>query len=264
MPLSAFRVVPLGKATEKLLLDFLKRDRILHIFTIYDLRNVRDKTEVWIAFEDEKIAGYLLEFNKKIIHTHGDAESVAKLLDCVDSDEPVFVIEPHHLASVKKLFRPIEPTDPSSKSKITTYLVVKTDADTFKPLIQHRVKKLGTELLGEVLESLGEKWKNRVESTLRKGMAFGAYEDDALASIATVSEIIDNIAFIRGVYTLPSLRERGLATSACSALVKELIELGKEPVLWVAKDNVPARRIYEKIGLTKTEHTLLGFKGKRL
>jgi predicted GNAT family acetyltransferase len=55
-------------------------------------------------------------------------------------------------------------------------------------------------------------------------------------------------------------RGRGLSTSAVSALVNELISLGKEPVLWVAEDNYSVKHIYEKIGFEKAEHTLLGFK----
>lgn len=35
-------------------------------------------------------------------------------------------------------------------------------------------------------------------------------------------------------------------------------------MLWVDKDNVPARKVYEKIGFEETEHVLLGFKAKRL
>ena len=46
--------------------------------------------------------------------------------------------------------------------------------------------------------------------------------------------------------------------------MKELISLGKEPVLWVAQDNYPTKHVYEKIGFKKTEHILLGFKARRL
>lgn len=258
------RVIPIEKVNEKRFLNFLDKDRVLHIFTIYDLRYMRDKTEVWAAFENEEVCGYLFEFDKRIVHTHGTVESVAKLLGRIDLDEPVFVIEPRHLAAVKEFFRPIEPTDPWSRGKITTYLVAKANAKTFKPLIRHRVKRLGTEDLNEVLECFGEEWEERVENAIRRGVVFGAFEKDSLASLATAPEIIDNMALIRGVYTVPSLRGRGLATSASSALVEELISLGKEAVLWVAKANVSARRVYGKLGFKRTEHTLLGFKARRV
>ena len=260
---TSFRVLPLGEVDEKQFLDFLEKDRILHIFTIYDLKYMREKTEVWVAFRDDGIVGYLLEFDKKVIHTRGDAETVAGLLPFVELDEPVLIIEPHHLPAVEEVFKPIEPTDRSSKGKITRFQVLRTDAQTFQPMIRHRVRRLGTGDLDEVSKNFGD-LAETVEKAMRGGVAFGAYESGSLASIATVPQIIENIALIRGVYTLPSLRNRGLATSASSALVAELIRLRKEPLLWVARDNLPARKIYEKTGFKETGHVLLGFKAKRL
>lgn len=262
--LNRLRAIPVEEPYEKKFLDFLEEDKILHVFTIYDFRYMRDKTRIWVALEDESIAGYLLEFDNRIVHTHGSVESAAKLLDCTDLDEIVFVIEPHHLGVIKRNFKPLGPTDSSSKGEITTYLIVKVDAETFKPSITHRVKKLRTKDLAEVLQSMGDEWKSRIENVVHKGVAFGAYDNGSLVAAATVSEILDGLALIRGVYTVPSFRGKGFATSACSALVQELIDLGKEAMLWVARDNLPAIRVYEKIGFKKTRHSLLGFKAKRL
>jgi len=262
--LNTWEIAPIHQTNKKQFLSFLNKDRILHIFTIYDLKFMREKTRLWVARKDADISGYLFEFDKRIVHTHGTMESVSKLLDYIDLNEPVLVIEPHHLAVIKKSYEPVEPTDPTSKGKITRYLVMKANAKAFKPLIRHRVKKLERQDLGEVLENFGEDWKRRIEDAMSRGLAFGAYKDGMLASVATVPEIIDDIAFIRGVYTVPSLRSSGFATSACSALVKDVISLGKDAALWVATDNLPARNIYEKIGFQKTGHILLGFKARRL
>jgi len=121
------------------------------------------------------------------------------------------------------------------KGKVTTYLVMKLDPKIFKPIIRHPVKKLGFEDLDEVLKRFGEDEKRRVEEAVRGGLAYGAYEKGLLASIATVPEIIDDVALIRGVYTLPSLRNKGLTTFVCLALSKELLSLGKKVVLWVCE-----------------------------
>ena len=207
---------------------------------------MRDRTKVWIAFKNDKIYGYILEFDHRIVHTHGTAGSIARLLDYINLDEVVFVIELDHLAVVKKVFKPVEPTDPLSQGKITTYIVMKLNIKTFNPVIKRHVKKLEIEDLDDVLKRLGEEWNKRVKNAIHRGLAYGAYEKGLLASIATVPEIIDNIALVRGVYTLPSLRNRGLATSVCSALSKELLALGKEVILWAAKNNLPARKVYEK------------------
>jgi predicted GNAT family acetyltransferase len=130
--------------------------------------------------------------------------------------------------------------------------------------MRYSVRRLGTGDLNEVVECLGEEWKTRVENAISRSVAYGAYLDRRLASLAIVPEIVDGIGFIRGVYTTPEHRNRGLAASACSALAKELVESGKIPVLWVAEDNVPARRIYEKLGFRRTGYTLLGFKAKKI
>ena len=115
-----------------------------------------------------------------------------RLLDCIDLDELVFVMEPHHLGVVKKFFEPVEPTDASSKGKITTYLVLRVDAETFKPLIKHRVKKLGTEDLDNVSKQMGDEFRKIVGNAISKGIAFGAYENGSLASFATVPQVIED------------------------------------------------------------------------
>jgi len=259
----ALHVQPLTESLEKQFASYLDEDRVLHIFTIYDLRRARDKTEVWLALRQDRIASYLFEYDKRIVHAHGDAEGVPCLLRVIDINEPIFIIEPQHLAAVEKVFEPVQPTDSASKGRITTYYVMTAKADTFRPLIKHRVKKLNLDDLDEVSRSLGAEYRERAETAVQRGMAFGAYENETLVSLATVPEILEEAALIRGVYTAPSLRSRGLATSACSALAVELMGVGKTPVLWVAEDNIPARKVYEKIGFERTEHKLLGFKARR-
>jgi len=257
------QAVPLGKEYEERFRDYLNKDRVLHIFTIYDLGFVREKTKVWMALRSDEIVGYLFEYDKRIIHARGASESITELLQFIDLGEAVFSIEPHHLAKVEQFFEPIEPTDPASRGKTTAYLVMKTDRNNFQPVIRHHIRKLGTEDLDETSKSLGQEYRERVEDAINRGLAFGAYDDESLASIATVPEMLEDLAFIRGVYTVPSLRGRGLATSACSALVAEAIRLGRQALLWVAEDNVPARKVYERIGFKPTGHTLLGFKARR-
>jgi predicted GNAT family acetyltransferase len=48
-----------------------------------------------------------------------------------------------------------------------------------------------------------------------------------------------------------------------SVLVKELFRLRVQPGLWVAEDNAPAVRMYEKIGFKPSKNTLLGFIAKK-
>lgn len=259
----SFNLVPIEKVGVKEFLRLLDEDRILHFFTIWDLRYEGDKTEVWIALRNREIQSYLLEYDKKIVHTHGTTESVKDLLSCIDLKEVVFVIEPHHLKMVEEFFEIVEPADSSSKNKITKFLIMKVDKNSFKPLVRHYVKRLKAEDLDEVSEHLGEEQGRRVREAVKTGIAFGAYQDETLASFAAVTEIITDLALIRGVYTSPPFRSKGLATSAVSALVKELFHLSKETVLWVSEDNFPAIRVYEKIGFKETGKVLFGFKARK-
>jgi len=71
--LGASKAVPLKEGYEKQFLDFLNLDRVLNIFTICDIKYQRDKTRIWVVIENEEILGYLLEFDKRIVHTHGRA-----------------------------------------------------------------------------------------------------------------------------------------------------------------------------------------------
>jgi len=43
------RAVPLSAWYADKFIRFLEKDKILHIFTIYDLSRFRDKTKVWIG-----------------------------------------------------------------------------------------------------------------------------------------------------------------------------------------------------------------------
>jgi len=258
-------VIPLDREYEHKFLDFLHNDKALHIFTISDLKSQRDKSAFWIAFENEKIIGYVLQFDEKIVHTHGKAECIEKLLGHIHLDECDFVIEPPHLDPVRKFFKPAGPLESSSKGQITTFLVIKVNVETFQQRVTHPVKKLGTEDSDEI-PKVDENFRKAIDSALSEGIAFGAYQNGKLCSIATVPnlKILDDLALIRGLYTIRQCRRQGLATSACSALVAELINMGMEAMLWVEKDNIPARKVYEKVGFKETGHVLLGFKAKRL
>lgn len=258
------RTVLLEKMDEERFLRFLNEDRVRHIFAIYDLKNAREKTKFWVSFQNDEITGFLFEYDEKIIHTHGTPESVCRLLDFAKINEPVFIIELPHLPVVSKVFEPVQALDPFSKGKTTIFLVMKTDIAAFKPVYQHPARKLSFKDLKEIKKSLGEEYEKRAEKAMHTGFAFGAFYESQLGSFAAAPELLDDLALIRGVYTVPSLRNKGLATSVCSALVEEIIRIGKQPMLWVAESNLPARRTYRKLGFKKTGHVLIGFKARRL
>ncbi len=259
---SMWKTTSLNEGNEQEFLFFLKKDKLLHIFTFYDLRNARDKTEIWIASRNKR-SGYLIQFDKKIIHTHGNSECLPQLLKKIDAHEAKFAIEPQHLAQVEKLYAPTKASDAASLGNITTYLIMSVRTQDFQPSITHHVKKVNANDLDDIFRDLGEEYGEKVQQAQSSGVAFGVHAENRWVSVAVVPEIIEEVGFIRGVYTAPAFRGKGFSTSTVSALVKELLKSRVEPGLWVAEDNAPAVRVYEKIGFKPSKNTLLGFIAKK-
>jgi predicted GNAT family acetyltransferase len=255
------QVVSLDKNVEKKLFEFMDKDRIRNFWGIHDLKHLRNKTRTWVALSQKNVVGYLVEHDQRILHTRGDAECVNPLLKNTDLVTPMFNIESSHLSAVKRLYKPTEPTDVTTRGKITTYLSMKVSTANFKPATWHNVQEMGKEDNEAVKRLLGRE-TSRVTDLL-KGLAYGLYKQGQLLSFAAAPEILEDLAIIRGVYTTPDLRGRGYSTSVCSALVGRILEQGRDAILYVSKDNEPAIRVYRKLGFRKTGHVFLGFKARR-
>jgi GNAT superfamily N-acetyltransferase len=239
----------------------MNQDRIRNFWGIYDLTYMRDKTRTWIALYHETIVGYLLEHDKRVLHTRGNAQCIVPLLKNTNLTTPTFNIEPLHLAGVKRLYKPTEPTDATSKGKVTTYLLMRVNADDFKPAMLHNVQEMGTKD-NTLVTSLLSREPSRIADLL-KGFSFGLYVNGRLVSFAAAPDVLEDLAIIRGVYTTPDLRRKGYSTSVCSALVAKVLETGRDAILYVSKDNKPAIRVYRKLGFKETEHVFLSFKAEK-
>ena len=254
-------IAALTKRREKPLLEFMSRDRISHFFSIYDLEHFRDKTSAWLTLSADSIAGYLLEYDRRILCTRGPRECVVPLLVNSTLTEAMLNIEPHHLSEVGKLFEPVEPADKMTMGRITTFVVMKATRDCFKPMLRHDVRELKGESASELAGLLGVKLEQALD--LLRGFAFGFFKRGRLVSYAASPEFLEDLAIVRGVFTAPDERDRGFSKSVCSALVKRLLDEGREVMLYVSKDNAAALRVYRSVGFRKTGHRFLGFTARR-
>ncbi len=259
---SAWKITSLNENNEQKFMVSIRKNKLLHIFTLFDLKNARDKTEIWIASKNKR-NGYLIQFDKKIIHTHGDSGCLPRLLKKIDAHEAKFAIEPEHLAQVEKLYVATQASDAASLGNITTYLIMNVRTQDFNPSITHQVTKVTSDDLDDIFRDLGEEYGKKVQQAQNSGVAFGVRVEKRWVSVAVVPEIIEEIGFIRGVYTDPAFRGKRFSISTMSALVKELFRLRVKPGLWVADDNAPAVRAYEKLGFKPSDNTLLGFTAKK-
>ncbi|WP_462417788.1 GNAT family N-acetyltransferase [Kytococcus sp. Marseille-QA3725] len=99
---------------------------------------------------------------------------------------------------------------------------------------------------------------------IAQGRSFVVIEDGRVLFKADVGSVAFGVAQVQGVWTDPGQRNRGLATGAMAGLLEHLLTHGlpvgevggpHEPVgtvhLYVNDYNLPARRVYERVGMRR-------------
>lgn len=265
------RVVLLEPAIEDSFLKFLRRDAISNFFAFLDLKYYRGKTKFWIALEDAEILGYLLEHDKRILNLRGNVRCAAELLSNASLIEADINVEPRHIQTVEKFYEPTKPIG-ISRGKITTLLAMEVNKKRFRSVIRHDPKRLGGDEFNDLEKlyvkfydemALGPITRDRIVETQNRCLTFGVYEKGELVSFASGS-ILEDVGHVAPVYTSPKFRGKGYATSACSALVRELLSQRDRAILYTPEDDIPAIRVYEKIGFAKTWHKFLAFWGRKI
>ena len=93
------------------------------------------------------------------------------------------------------------------------------------------------------------------------GKYIGLKEDGKLVAMAGERVKLDGFTEIALVCTHPDYRRKGYAASLSGVLMKEIIENGEKPFLHVMTHNVPAIKLYEKLGFTtRTEYPITSYK----
>jgi predicted GNAT family acetyltransferase len=264
--------MPLEPTLNGVFLKFLMRDIISNYFAILDFELYKEKTKFWVALEgDTNVVGYLLEHDGKIVYLRGNVECITELLKMTSLIKPEFNVEKTHIQTIKRFYEPTNPVG-TSRGKINEISAMEVDKKRFKPIAKCIPQKLGMEefdalerLYAKFYEeiTLGPITREQIRRTLDRctkyGFTYGIYDEHNLVSFASGSSILKDVAHMAPVYTLPKFRRRGYATSACSALAGELLNNNERTMLFVSESNIPALKVYKKIGFTKTGHTFLTF-----
>jgi predicted GNAT family acetyltransferase len=99
-----------------------------------------------------------------------------------------------------------------------------------------------------------ELYRARVLQLMSRGWSFARFDDSGrLLFKAEVACASPHAAQIQGVYVVPDMRGRGLATAGMAA-VAEIVRREIAPVvsLYVNDWNTPARRAYERVGFVES------------
>lgn len=87
-----------------------------------------------------------------------------------------------------------------------------------------------------------------VRQLITSGRAFGMTHDGRVIFKADVGSVSGNVCQVQGVWLDPSLRGRGLATSAMAAVVELARTIAPTVSLYVNDYNRPARATYARVG----------------
>jgi ribosomal protein S18 acetylase RimI-like enzyme len=83
-----------------------------------------------------------------------------------------------------------------------------------------------------------------------EGLYHGVFEGNRLVSVAGTHVVSEQwgVAVVGNVFTHPNFRGRGYARFATGAVTQELLQRCRDVVLTVDPDNIPAVRVYRRLG----------------
>jgi ribosomal protein S18 acetylase RimI-like enzyme len=99
----------------------------------------------------------------------------------------------------------------------------------------------------------GDLYRTRVHQLIARGWSFARIEDGEVVFKAEVACVSPYAAQVQGVWVTPERRGTGLGAAGMAAVVRQ-VRADVAPVvsLYVNDFNLAARRVYERVGFTRT------------
>jgi ribosomal protein S18 acetylase RimI-like enzyme len=225
---------------------FFERDRLLAAYALADLdpANV-DAARWWLARRGrDVVAGALLVeiLPFRPCFAMGDAEALSSLFRELREPRLILAVPPRGRPAAEQTYR-FERVDVMRRMAV--------DAATFRARTPEQPSRLGPEHLADVIELYGEVSRSYfTRERLAREIYFGIYDGRRIVSAAGthVRSAEAGIAAVGNVLTRIGHRDHGLATSVTSAVTEAALAEHRDVVLNVRQDNVPAVRVYERLG----------------
>ena len=253
-----FRVVEAGEEHGEAILRLAREDPILNALVLYD----------WLVLRREKpeACDFFVALGKR----SGRVEAACVAYHDRGFDSIVFCGRPEAsraiieaLAPQKALLPRVPPEElpgilealGGRVTKIYDVFLMACGPGSFRPAIRHPVVRLGPEhaelfwrFLREELRREASLEDARKRLTEPDKPVFAILHGQRIASLALIYVSLPEVSMVGGVYTVPDMRGRGLATSVTSAATRAALELSEAAALIVRTDNEPALRVYRRIG----------------
>lgn len=255
------KLVPMDSSWESTFWNHVLRDIPNYYFFIFDWKLNKDKTKMFLAFQDEKIVGSMLIYDQRIIHIRGSLEAAELLMNEVKLEKAEFQVPTEHESVILKKYKPL------TKHEM---ILMTLQRGQEKLHVKHLVMKLGSadaeEIAGLLVEEFpewGEFTGDRIRQRMKEDVLFlGIKEGENVVSMAN-SRIQDFGSNIGMVATRKGYRGRGYATSTVSALLKEILRESELALIHVLSDNPSAIHVYTKVGF-KPYKTYAFIRGERI
>lgn len=240
------KIIPLDQNLEPIFRQHIEKDIPHYFFFIYDWKYDRDNTEILLALEGDQIEGMMLIYRKSIVQLRGKRKAVERLLEKLNLEKVELQAPEEYEQQILRKYRPI----------MSQKLILMTlERGHENPQIKHQVVRLGVSE-AEKIAALMRKadpdyWGTVTSQQIIEGMKrtswFGIKVDSEIASVGSML-LTDWAGLIGVVATDENHRRKGYATSVVSEIAKRILEKLPIAMIYVLGSNLPAIRVYEKVG----------------
>lgn len=243
------QLAPLTPDLEPQFWSIVKQDYCDYYFFIYDWLLEMERTQIFLALEDDAVAGLMVIYNGSIAQLRGEASAVQLMLtnltrDVVDvqvpqdceslllKKYPAFKLKAHvTLMSLKK-------GEEQPSIKVEPQRLTVADAQEITALMHESYPEMWSDIPVENVRAL---------MTAKEAVWLGIKWQGKLTSFG-YAMLTPKVSHVTWIATCPQFENRGYATSIASALIKECLAASEEAIIYVMDDNAVAKRVYLKTG----------------
>jgi GNAT superfamily N-acetyltransferase len=225
------------------------RDPVGHAFARWDVDFAPTQCRFVTLRRDGRRVSYLLIWlgtpERPIVHWCGDPTPDRLLLEALPR-RPFVALVPE----------PVAPDVPAARGPVVASPLLVLTRDRSTPVArerrEHTVRRLARHDLTQ-LRSIAEGMDELLVSAYRSfdpetTQVYGAFLNGRLVAVARAQVILPEVWFVGGVFTSPSVRNRGIGGDVTEVISRAAEAAGATAALVVREDNAPARRAYDRIG----------------
>lgn len=254
----SYKVAEAKEEHGQAILKLAYEDPVLNALLLYDwlvLRRERPSAcDFYVALEalSGRIAAACVVYHDKgfdSIIFCGSGEAVKAIIEAIEPEKALMPrVLPEELNAILGILG-------NRLTSVYNVFLMTCSPEDFRPVIKHPVVQLGPEhaelFWRFCVEELGREMglEEARERLAEQGKpVFAIIKGGRIVSSALIYASLPEVSLLGGVFTVPELRGRGLATSVTSRATQAALERSDLAALIVREENEPALKVYRKLG----------------